>query len=413
MLRSYILYFAILVLAFILRVIFLEKVPQVLSLDEINLAVFFSGSIIGESVFFLRLASVIFGTVTIGVFYFLAKIFFIKIGIKKSFLPYTAMLLLALTPWHVQLSRVDLVANVALLFLIIILIVIMKYFSGKMMIPLVLLGVLLLVYGIAGNYKKDSTEVYLLTAIEQTASNRIAYSTSTPLSKIVHDKNIEKSKLYMRQAFGYIEPSKLFFAWDYNPSYVTKNSGLLYPLDIIFLGFGIAYLFKKNRQTFLLLLLFSAIVLLPPVFTGSSADFNKVMLLFPIVILVVALGARILITKINNKKIAIFLCVLYALTVARFYYHYYLVYPNDISVEGEYKKVFIELNNKNIRKNIVIVDESFGRNIDRYALYYLRDAKKYSVVFEEPKKYISNTLYIRQVKNKDSDKFKLGIFEKK
>ncbi len=75
-------------------------------------------SILGLNVFSVRLPSAIFGILTVIATYFLAKELFknsrlkLEIGNWKLEIPEVASLLLAISPWHIQFSRVAFEANV-------------------------------------------------------------------------------------------------------------------------------------------------------------------------------------------------------------------------------------------------------------------------------------------------------------
>ena len=70
-------------------------------------------SVFGLTELAVRLPSVIFGIASVGLTFFLIRLLF-----KNNVLAFTAMILIAISPWHLHLSRVESESNTAVFFII-------------------------------------------------------------------------------------------------------------------------------------------------------------------------------------------------------------------------------------------------------------------------------------------------------
>lgn len=122
----------------------------------------------------------------------------------------------------------------------------------------------------------------------------------TPLSNIFENKMTEYSKTIFTKAFDTTSFSYLFLMGD---NFFFIRHGLFYILDALFLLLGLAAAYKRKSATFLFLASLAFVAILPQVFYKSSlGNFAPhIALLFPILIILIAVGIDEVIGFYKNK----------------------------------------------------------------------------------------------------------------
>lgn len=404
--RKYLAITVLLLIAFFLRIYLLADVPAVVTSPELAFFKITNG-VFGTNIFLLRFVSVILGTLFIGIFYLLSRKISPKIGASYKNLPIVLTAVITFFPWHIQMSRIDIFGNSVLLLFIIILYFLIRNFSTKIIFVVMTFALL---FSILMSFKTDPTEEYLLSEINRISADRISFSSDTPLSRALHHQNFEISKLYLHQFFKHIEPVSLFFGWQHNSGFITKSAGLFYPQDLLFLGLGTALLYRKNKKALVVAGMLAGLILIPSSIFGSSPDAKKIILLLPIVTVIVSLGI-LEAHKILRNKIAIMFLILFgSIIIARFFNDYYFLFPKTPTIEKEYKNAFLLLKEKNAGK-IVIIDRSYGKNMDQYVHFYLNSKMPPLFLYEEPKVYEDNAIYVKPSGKLKGDVLEIELFE--
>ncbi len=453
--------FLIVLLAFFLRIVNVGNIPPSLSWDEVSigynaysilktgydehhrflpldafaaygdykppLAIYLtvpSIALLGLNEFSVRLPSVVAGTLAVFLTYFLVKELF-----KKS--PFTyhvsfiTSFLLAISPWHIQLSRAGFEANIATTLIIFGVWFVLKarenrrllficwlpfvaaiytFNSARYLVPF--LGLALLVYtkntfllykkqfviGIVVSFilllpilphllSKDArlrfTEVNIFTdsSIVQTSNERIAYDHNLPIGKIFHNRRIAFVRSYLNHFFDHFEPEFLFIHGDGNPKFSIQDVGELYLVELPFLILGIYWMFAKEKKNAWFLLFWLIAAIIPAATARETPHALRIEDSLPTWHLFIAFGIITLVSKfrsINKKKIIVIgIIVFYIANFSYYLSNYYSHYAKEYSGEWQYgyREAIRFIQPIKNQYNSIVMTENIGRPY-AYVLFY-------------------------------------------
>lgn len=384
----------------------------------------------------VRLPSVIAGTLTVFLTYFLVLELFWKLEIRNLKLQAVALLsalLLAVSPWHMQLSRAGFEANIALFFVVLGIWCVLKarerptlfiaawlpfvasiytFNSARYFVPM--LGLLLLIYCwkeirmhtkqfIAGlsiavifllpivpylvspQARLRFAEVNIFTdlSVVQTANQRIDADGNTWWSKVFHNRRIGYAKSYLLHLFDHLEPSFLFIRGDGNPKFSIQDVGQLYIVELPFLIMGIYWLFARDRRTawFLVAWLISAII--PAATARETPHALRIENSLPVWQIFIAYGIVSSIGHQVSKKIKyVFVVVILFMYVGNFSYYwhnYYNHYAVEYSGEWQYgyREAIQAIAPIKNQYDTIIMTENIGRPHMYIAFYEGLDPQEY------------------------------------
>lgn len=269
------------------------KAPVYIYLDVPFIALF------GKTALAVRFPSALFGTLTVLTTFFLVREIFYK-SKSRNMLALLSAFFLAVSPWHIQLSRVAYEGNIAtfftvlaaFLFLIavrrnmwlIILSVtsfVLAFYSfnaHRVFIPLLvilfgsiyfkelwinkkqviiagLIGVALLIPYLSFFRSPESklrfNEVNIFTELEvvKQANSWTEHNSSNPLSPIIHNRRVLYGILYIQHYFDFFNPNYLFISGDENARFSSHDVGQLFLWELPLLLLGIYALSQGNRKT--------------------------------------------------------------------------------------------------------------------------------------------------------------------
>ncbi len=376
MLKPRLALFSIILLALVLRILMLDKVPAILSPQEIDFANAIGLSHFG--IFTIRLPGVLMSIASIIFFYILALSFFEK---QNKNIAYVATFLLAVSPWHIQISRADFLSNLFILVTLALLIAAVKL-TGKIRLAICLC---LAVFVVFLGMRQDPSLVYKRIEAEKQSRDRISYSLFSPLSKILYENNMSQARITTGNAFSYFDPRALLFEWKNDAGRVSPHSGLFNPVDIILIPLGLFVLFQKRKKEFLILLL-PAVIVFPLSATSGTPDAFGASVFFAAMAIASAQGAFV------NKKTTIVVSCFGLLFFFWFLFNYFFIFPLDPGLEKEYVKSFLKTSDE--KGKVVVVDKSYGRNMEKYADYYMGRKQNINFIFEVPLSFEKNTTYL-------------------
>lgn len=244
------------------------KAPTYIYLDIVPILLF------GQSEFAVRLPSALLGSLTVVLAYFLSLEIFFN-NKKKYFISIVASLMLAISPWHIQLSRVAYEANVATFFtvggmllfflgirkninylllsaasfvigfysfnahrifiplLVILLIVIYRKFLRKNIKKVSLFALVGLIFLLPFIFYLKSPESRLrfkevnifsdISVIEE--SNKLTVQDdNSAMAKLLHNRRVLYGLSYAKHYFDFFNPTYLFFKGDVNPRFSTLDT---------------------------------------------------------------------------------------------------------------------------------------------------------------------------------------------
>ncbi len=349
-------------------------------------------AIFGLSEFSVRFASIFFGSATVVLTFFLARKLFQYYGkgVKESeanWLGYISAILLALSPWHINLSRAASVSTIVVFFitlgvLLYILFVLKEklwilfasffsfslslsfYIAPYSFLPLFIPFMLLLLSGLRKKGSKVSIGLYaffvlfpllitiLLPSLSLRAKSLSIFTSPSPqlvideqirndgvsgvlrsVTRVFHNKPVAYGNIFLQNYFKHFSYDFLFTDQGFPDRYRIPLHGLLYIVELPFLLLGAwVLLSKKSIAGFLLV----GWVLLVPI--GSSLTFDDVpnlqrtLLVFPALSILTAYGVWQFIVRIRHSGIIIkgiaVVFVVVACYQVLFYFHQYYIHAS-------------------------------------------------------------------------------------
>lgn len=449
---------SIVVLAFFLRVWRVGEIPPSLSWDEVSigynaysilktgrdehgkffpldafaaygdykppLAVYVtvpSIAIFGLNEFAVRFPSVIFGTVTVWVsFYLIFEL------LKKSNISLLTSFLLAVSPWHLQLSRVGFEANIALFFVVFGAYLVLRsrentklllycwlpfvaamytFNSARYFIPLfslilfffykkefqknknlLLFGIivaLVALFPVIGHlFSKESrlrfaeVNIFSDAGIVETANTRIEEDNISWWSKFVHNRRIGYTQSYLTHFFDHFQPWFLFVRGDGNPKFSLQDVGQLYAIELPFLVLGILWLFRDSRKVAWFATLWIVAAIIPAATARETPHALRIENSLPIWQFFVAYAVAHL---AKNRRVAVLIVFLYLMNFSFFWHTYFNHYAKEYSGEWQYgyREAVRYVQSVKYQYDAVVFDDIIGRPY-MYALFYDRyDPKKF------------------------------------
>jgi len=393
--------------------------------------------IFGLNPFSVRLPSALAGLISVVMVYFLVKELF-----SKKSLALLAMFLAAVSPWSLHLSRVASEANMADCFLIGGVLALLKarkkhtwlilvsafllsltfgtYASSYVFVPLFALA-LLFIYG-----KKFITNRFGIIAMlifislggffwyQTTSANNVKISgigifgdpsivnakIETPRNEHQNPQDIFAKLFHNRVAFGIerfaqnylnaFSPEFLFISGGGNHAHNISDFGNMYLVEAPFFFLGLAFLiFSPKRKEKYLILLWLLIAPIAPSITKDAPHTVRMFFVFPVNIILVALGIMWAVNIFKNKIRYIIIGIiilLYIGNIAIYLDRYYTHFPyNETQNWGllyeKINSVISSPGNKNKKVIMSGVEESPYIYLLFYSSYdpalYQKTAKRY------------------------------------
>lgn len=387
----------------------------------------------GLNEFTTRFVSAFFGTLTVLLTYFLVKELFSNSKLVNSLTEKTALtasFLLAISPWHIMLSRAAFEANVATFSIVAGVFCFLRGIKGfHWFLPLSALSfalslhtfntarivtpLLVLILGIAFRHQLWQKKrwaagaifvgfLVLLPAISfffssqarlrfkevnifseptvvLTANQEIENDNWVWWSRIIHNRRWGYFRLYLRHYFDHFNPDFLFFKGDGNPKFSTQDVGELYLWELPFLLIGIFWLLKNKPGYWWLIPVWLLIGIIPAATARETPHALRTETTLPTWQILTALGVGEFLKFIDRQKqfigygLRVACFGLVAMSVIYFQHGYWRHYPQEYSGEWQYGyKPAIEYV-KSVKNNYdhIWFTESLGRPYI-YFLYYLQ-----------------------------------------
>lgn len=299
----------------------------------------------GLTEFAARVPSAIIGTVTVLILYNIATLYFNQ---RAAFF---SALLLAISPWHIQFSRIGFRAILfpclfclSLLFFLKSLqqpkylplmgfgfsVSLFTYPSARVFIPLFLIGLVLIFHDFFYENKVQSllaTGVFFLFLIPQLTFYLSSQGMTRANDVILSHDIVTMIKVY----FSHFSPAFLFFQGDPNPRHLPQNRGELYYFEMLTLSLGILGLIQgKTREKLKLLLLWGLILFPLPAALTSEIHSIRAIIGAPLLAMISGYGVTQIpeTLGIKKKKFINFIILLIMMVSFTFYSHrYFREYP--------------------------------------------------------------------------------------
>lgn len=397
------------------------KPPMYAYLDVISVKMF------GLNEFAVRFPSAIFGALTVIITFFLVKELF---GEAEEFVATISALFLAISPWHINLSRAAFEANVASFFIIsgiwlflkgiskkqwlipvaiasftlslytfntarivsplILIMLIFAFkeellkekktlFVGVLVGFLVVLPTLKFLFSPQASLRFQEVNIFSDVSVVDVSNQQIKNDNNVIWSKIIHNRRLEYGISYLKHYFDNLNPNFLFVKGDGNPKFSTQDVGQMYFIDIPFFIIGFFVLFKKKRRYWWIIPLWLIIGIIPAATARETPHALRIETTLPVFQILTAVGFVYLIKLISKRRLShILLTGIIFVFLLNFLYYihgYYVHYPRIYSGEWQYGyKESIEYV-KSVQKNYdrIIVTDKLGRPYIYYLFYTKSD----------------------------------------
>ncbi len=372
----------------------------------------------------VRLPVAIAGTLTVWVLYLLVLALFPKSRQAKN-IALVAAGLLAITPWHIMLSRAGFEANIAVLFLTLGILLLLKarenpvffYFcwlpfaaaiytfnSARYAGPLIAFGLLIWIYKTALTARKQFLggviiacitilpivphlvskearlrfeEVSIFTDLRTVlvSNMRREVDNFSFFSGLLHNRRIGYGREYLIHFFDNLEPRFLFIKGDGNPKFSIQDTGQLLLVSAPFVAIGFLALFRDYPSVAGFLLWWLVAAIIPTAVARETPHALRIENSLPVFITATAYGLVVSIARLRTHRIRVFLfticCLLFTVNFLYFWHNLMVHYPKEFSGEWQYGyKQAIELAKQvKPRYDTIVLTESIGRPYI-YALFY-------------------------------------------
>jgi len=347
--------------------------------------------LLGLNEFAVRFPSALFGVLTVLVTYFLTKRIFWS-SKQKELYSILSSLFLAISPWHIMLSRAAFEANVATFFLatgvflflkgiqdkkqyvifsiVSFIISIYTFNTARIVAPLlvlflgfffrkqlienkkqtfiaILVGIILILptfrflLSPQASLRFKEVNIFSDSSVVITANQEIANDNNAFWSKILHNRRFGYALSYLRHYFDNFNPSFLFIKGDGNPKFSTQDVGQMYLWDLPFLVIGSLILFKKRTGFWWIIPAWILIGILPAATARETPHALRIETTLPTFQILVAYGFSQFLLYIRShsklfKPVIIFLSFLLFANFFYFFRNYNVHYPYLFSGEWQY-----------------------------------------------------------------------------
>lgn len=308
----------------------------------------------------VRLPSAMFGIASVVVMYFLVREllqFSSNSSIKTNtsihcFVPVFSALALAISPWHINLSRAGFEANIALYFVLLGIYAILSsvrrrtrwlwsflpfvfaiytFNSARYVVVFLSIGLAVFIRKhIRSNLKwiitglvialfalgpifphlvsKDAwlrykeVNIFSDPKIVEIANERIASAGNTWWAKIVYNRRIGYARSYLLHFFDHFEPRYLFIKGDGNPKFSIQDVGQLYLADIPFIAIGLVSVFVFSPALGVFLLFWMLVAIIPAASARETPHALRTLNSLPVWIIFISFGLEAILSKCRILK---------------------------------------------------------------------------------------------------------------
>jgi 4-amino-4-deoxy-L-arabinose transferase-like glycosyltransferase len=397
------------------------KAPVYIYLDVPFIGIF------GKTMLGVRFPSALFGSLTVLLTYLLVNELFYKYENRRKLALWSAFFL-AISPWHIQLSRAAYEANIATFFTILGVYLFLlarrakpKYFilsttsfvlgfyafnAHRVFIPLlslllgviylkdllkvkkyigisIVLGLILLAPFIAYLRTPESklrfNEVNIFSDLDiiKQSNKLIAQSNNSILAKVFANRRVLYSLSYAQHYLDFFNPSYLFFSGDVNPRFSLRDYGelFLWELPLLMVGFYLL-ISQKTKSTLLIIGWF----LLAPIAGAIARETPHALrseTFIPTYEIVTALGMVWIINLLKNvnkylsRLLILIISLIIISSVYVFLHDYFVHFPVNFSYDWQYgyKEAVSETEKLKNQYDYVVFSDTYGRPYIYVAFY--------------------------------------------
>lgn len=420
-------------------------------------------TLFGLTAFATRFPSAFFGSLTVLVSYFLVINLFPKSN-RREWYGLATALFVAITPWHINLSRAAFEANVASFFIILgvtlflyamrknpwllalsaasFALTLYIFNTPRIVSPLLVLLLALSSYKELWNKKKQvvmalvvgllitlPTVPFLLSPqaslrfrevnifsdpdVVAISNQGIANDNNSYLSKAIHNRRVLYSLSYVKHYFDNFSPDFLFIHGDGNPKFSTQDVGELYIWDLPFFIAGIFLLAKRKEGKWWFVFLWLIAGIIPAATARETPHALRILTTLPTFHILIAYGfvtsAFFAKERIKQWRTVVTVTLVILLVNCLYYLHgYYTTYPYLYS--GEWQAPY-----KESVAYVASVKDTYDqinitRKLGRPYMYYLFYTKEDPRIFRQTAIIARDPFGFVDVKGYDKYRFADDVF---
>ena len=348
----------------------------------------------GLTEFAVRFPSALFGVFTVILAYFLVKEIFYSSDRKEYYALFSSFLL-AISPWHINLSRAAFEANVSQFFIILgvtmylyairknkwflilsaisFVVSLYTFNTARIVAPLLVLllsfifikklwknkketvvsfivGVLLIAPIITflispqANLRFREVNIFTNPEVIEIANQEIKNDNNSLVSKALHNRRVKYAVSFVSHYFDHFNPTFLFIKGDGNPKFSTQDVGQLYIWSLPFLVIGGLLIFRKREGKWWILPAWLLLAIIPAATARETPHALRIETTLPTFQILIGYGfisfAFYLKRKIKNvilfKVVILSILVILFCNVFYYLYGYYVHYSRDYSSQWQY-----------------------------------------------------------------------------
>lgn len=364
------------------------KPPVYAYLDILPIKIF------GLSEFATRFPSALAGIVAVFFTYFLVLRLFPNNKYREWY-ALTSSALLAISPWHIMLSRAAFEANVATTFIIIAVWALLAGIQGKkwlllvsavcfivpfytfntprVFLPLFILflvpilwkqlwrqkkwTIISAIVGIAlllplipfllspqASVRFQEVNIFSDPQIVKTSNQEIANDGHSLLGKFLHNRRFLYAHAFLQHYFDNLNPEFLFFEGDINPKFSIRSAGELYIWCLPFFYLGILLIFRKREGYWYLLPIWFVLGIIPAATARETPHALRTEVILPTVQIFIAYGLVTTLLFLKNKMTQnrwwyvplLVLVIMILFEFVKFTHTLFAHYPFEYSQEWQY-----------------------------------------------------------------------------
>lgn len=399
------------------------KPPLAIYLDVLPVKFF------GLTPFAVRFPSALCGVLSVLMTYFLTKRIF-ENSSKKEVLALVSAFILAVSPWHIMLSRGMFEANIATFFLIggvwaylsamqgkkwhlflasIFFVASIYTFNSARIVAPLLVALLSLRYiktlwenkiysvaaGVLGlvlflpilpfllsdqaSLRFHEVNIFTDPTPIITSNQEIVNDSGEMWSKLLHNWRVVYALSFIDHYFDHFNPSYLFITGDENPKFSIQDVGQMYLWDLPFFIIGILFLFRKREGEWWLIPLWLIIGLIPAGTARETPHALRTEAALPTFQILIAYGVvkimdQVKLIKVKKHYRYAFVMIpifLLLLNIFYFQFQYWQTYPVRFSREWQYgyEESIHFVNTNKDKYNKFYITEELGRGYIYYLFY--------------------------------------------
>ncbi len=415
------------------------KPPMYAYIDILPIKVF------GLNEFAIRFPSALLGTFSVFITYLLVKRLF-RGSRNAAIYALTSAFFLAISPWHINLSRAAYEANVASFFIITgvwlfvgamqekrwylplsaVFFALSFYIfnTPRVVVPILILFLVIgfrkqilenkkyaLIAGICGfltilpiinfllspqaNLRFREVNIFSDVSVIKRINQEVFNDQNAVWSKALHHRYLTFTVEYLKHYFDNFDFNFLFIQGDRNPRFSTQDTGQMYLWDLPFFIIGFIVLFRRKEKEWWIIPVWMIIGIIAAATARETPHALRTETSLPIFQIITAIGFSSIIILLKDKKrksaqAGIF--IIYTLLFLNCFYYlhsYYTHYPQEYASEWQYgykESVLYVESVKDLYTHVEITN-NLGRPYIYYLLYMQVDPqyfRKTAVINRDP-----------------------------